>query len=57
MDMLQSVALLAISFVVTFCSMEILWRLHLGKRAAELKQQEKEKNYKNIINSRNLEPG
>jgi hypothetical protein len=57
MDMLQSVALLAISFVVTFCSMEILWRLHLGKHAAELKQQEKEKNYKNIINNRNLEPG
>jgi hypothetical protein len=53
MDILQSIALLAISFVAIFCSMEILWRLLLGKHAAELKQQEKEKNYKNIINSRN----
>ena len=42
MDMLQSIALLAISFVAIFCSIEILWRLHLEKLAAELNRQEKE---------------
>jgi hypothetical protein len=42
MDILQSIALLAISFVAIFCSMEILWRLHLEKQAAELNRQEKE---------------
>jgi hypothetical protein len=42
MDIFQSIALLAISLVAIFCSMEILWRLHLRKQAAELKQQEKE---------------
>ncbi|MGB7638661.1 MAG: hypothetical protein WCF06_04605 [Nitrososphaeraceae archaeon] len=42
MDTLQSIALLAISLVAIFCSMEILWRLHLGTQAAESKQQEKE---------------
>jgi hypothetical protein len=42
MDILQSIALLAISFVAIFCSMEILWRLRLEKLAAELNRQEKE---------------
>ena len=41
MDTLQSIALLAISLVAIFSSMEILWRLHLGTQA-ESKQQEKE---------------
>ncbi|MDP9288210.1 MAG: hypothetical protein M3P08_08445 [Thermoproteota archaeon] len=41
MDILQSIALLAISFVAIFCSMEILWRLQLEKQAAELNQQER----------------
>jgi hypothetical protein len=44
MEILQSIALLAISFVAIFCSMEILWRLtglHLEKQAAELNQQER----------------
>jgi hypothetical protein len=42
MDILQSIALLAISFVAIFCSMEILWRLQLEKQAADLNRQEKE---------------
>ena len=40
MEILQSIALLAISFVAVFCSMEILWRLS-GKQALELNQQER----------------
>jgi len=39
MEILQSIALLAISFVAIFCSMEILWRLHSRKEAAELNWQ------------------
>lgn len=42
MDILQSIALLAIGFVAIFCSMEILWRLQLEKQTAELNRQEKE---------------
>jgi len=41
MEIFESIALLAISFVAIFCSMEILWRLHLEKQAAELNQQER----------------
>jgi hypothetical protein len=41
MEMLQSIAFLAISFVAIFCSMELLWRLHLEKQAAELNRQER----------------
>ena len=41
MDILQPIALLAISFVAIFCSMEILWRLHLEKQAPELNHQER----------------
>ena len=43
MEILQSIALLAISFVAIFCTMEILWRLsrHLEKQAAELNRQER----------------
>jgi|GEM_PF-2226481 hypothetical protein len=41
MDILQPIALLAISFVAIFCSMEILWRLHLEKQAAELNRKER----------------
>jgi hypothetical protein len=43
MEILQSIALLAISFVAIFCSMEILWRLsrHLEKQAPELNHQER----------------
>jgi hypothetical protein len=43
MEILQSIALLAVSFVAIFCSMEILWRLglHLEKQAPELNQQER----------------
>ena len=40
MEILQSIALLAISFVAIFWSMEILWRLS-GKQAVELNQQER----------------
>jgi hypothetical protein len=36
----QPIALLAISFVAIFCSMEMLWRLHLEKQAAESNRQE-----------------
>jgi hypothetical protein len=43
MEILQSIAFLAISFVAIFCSMEILWRLsrHLEKQAPELNHQER----------------
>jgi len=43
MEIPLSIALLAISFVAIFCSMEILWRLssHLEKQATELNQQER----------------
>jgi hypothetical protein len=43
MEILHSIAFLAISFVAIFCSMEILWRLsrHLEKQAAELNRQER----------------
>jgi hypothetical protein len=41
MEILLSVALLAISFVAIFCCMEILWRFNSRKQTAELMQQEK----------------
>jgi hypothetical protein len=41
MEIFESIAALAICFVATFCSMEIIWRLHLRIQADELKQQQK----------------
>jgi hypothetical protein len=41
MEIFESIALLAISFAATFCTMEIIWRLHLRARADEKKQDEK----------------
>jgi hypothetical protein len=44
MEIFESIAVLAICFAATFCSMEIIWRHHLRMQADELKQLEKRKN-------------
>jgi hypothetical protein len=45
MEIFESIAILAISFAATFCSMEIIWRLHLRINTDGSKQQEKRKNF------------
>ncbi|HYT01745.1 MAG TPA: hypothetical protein VEL70_02465 [Candidatus Acidoferrum sp.] len=45
MEIFESIGLLAIFFAATFCSMEIIWRLHLRINADESKEQEKRKNF------------
>jgi hypothetical protein len=51
MEILNSVALLAITFIVIFCGMDILWRLDLRKQAAESKQQEMEEGQKKSLST------
>ena len=40
MEIFESLTVLAILFATTFCSMEIIWRLHLRIQAAQASNQE-----------------
>jgi len=46
MEIFDSIAVLAICFAATFCSMEIIWRHHLKTQADELKEQEKKEEFR-----------